>query len=84
MINIDGTEYMTAREAAGRLGLSVGTLRNQRSEGRSPMTYVIHFGRALYPATEVERYARELGRWPTTCGASPHAGCAPSSTTTRR
>ncbi|MFY1687283.1 hypothetical protein [Plantactinospora sp. WMMB782] len=62
MITIDGIDYLTAREAATQLGLSVGTLRNQRSENRSPMTYIISMGRALYPTTEVERYARELGR----------------------
>ncbi|WP_088995501.1 helix-turn-helix domain-containing protein [Micromonospora echinaurantiaca] len=62
MIIIDGTEYMTAREAAAHLGLSVGTLRNQRSEARSPMTYIRQLGRVLYPVSEVERYAREIGR----------------------
>ncbi|MEV4492721.1 helix-turn-helix domain-containing protein [Micromonospora coxensis] len=60
MIIIEGTEYMTAREAAEHLGLSVGTLRNQRSEGRSPMRYIRHLGRVLYPLSEVEAYKRRL------------------------
>lgn len=59
---VDGITYLDTIEAAKRLGLSARTLINQRSEGRSPMRYVKHLGRVLYPLTEVERYGRELGR----------------------
>ncbi|MEV2238783.1 helix-turn-helix domain-containing protein [Micromonospora sp. NPDC049891] len=62
MLIIDGTEYLTAREAAEHLGVSAATLRNQRSMGRSPMTYIVHLGRVLYPVEQVEAYAQKLGR----------------------
>ncbi|WBC17473.1 helix-turn-helix domain-containing protein [Micromonospora sp. WMMA1998] len=62
METIDGRTYLTATEAAERLGVSVGTLRNQRSDRRSPMRYIKYLGRVLYPLTEVEAYARTACR----------------------
>ncbi|MFI7649995.1 hypothetical protein ACIBTZ_28520 [Micromonospora sp. NPDC049460] len=59
---IDGVAYVEPAEAARRLGLSLRTLANQRHEDRSRMRYIKLAGRVLYPVTEVERYARELGR----------------------
>lgn len=59
---IEGIAYLTVAEAAARLGLSVGTLNNHRAERRSPMQYIKHLGRVLYPRKEVEAYARALGR----------------------
>ncbi|ADU07184.1 hypothetical protein ML5_1650 [Micromonospora sp. L5] len=62
MHTIEGIAYLTVAEAAARLGVSVGTLNNHRAERRSPMRYVKHLGRVLYPLSEVEAYARTVGR----------------------
>jgi hypothetical protein len=59
---IEGIAYLTVAETAERLGVSVGTLNNHRAERRSPMRYIKHLGRVLYPRVEVEAYARTLGR----------------------
>ncbi|GGM90249.1 helix-turn-helix domain-containing protein [Dactylosporangium sucinum] len=68
---IDGIAYLTVAEAADRLWLSVGTLNNQRTERRSPMRYVKQLGRVLYPRSEVEAYARTLGRPLAPAGGAP-------------
>ncbi|MGC5381242.1 hypothetical protein ACPXB1_22480 [Micromonospora sp. DT68] len=59
---IDGITYLTTAETAARLGLSIGTLSNQRTEHRSPMKWARLLGAVVYPLAEVERYAREIGR----------------------
>ncbi len=62
MYEVDGVAYLDTLTAAKRLGLSARTLINQRSEGRSPMRYIKHLGRVLYPLAEVEAHARTACR----------------------
>ncbi|GAB3986135.1 helix-turn-helix domain-containing protein [Plantactinospora veratri] len=62
MITIDDIDYLTPNEAAERLGVTPATMRNWRSDGRSPVPYRKLLGKILYPLAEVERVARERGR----------------------
>ncbi|MDQ1044307.1 helix-turn-helix domain-containing protein [Streptomyces sp. V4I2] len=62
MLNVNGTRYLTTAETAERLGLSAGHLRNQRSDGRSPLPFVRIGPSVFYAEADVIRLAEERNR----------------------
>lgn len=62
MFRIEGTNYMTVREAARRLGLHAGSVRNWRANGVEPIESVKLGASVLYRVQDVERLAAERGR----------------------
>ncbi|MDQ0793722.1 helix-turn-helix domain-containing protein [Streptomyces sp. B1I3] len=62
MFQIEGTNYMTVRETARRLGLHPGSVRNWRANGVEPIESVKLGASVLYRVQDVERLAVERGR----------------------
>lgn len=46
-------EYITEKEAAKILGLSLGTLRNWRTAGKGPRYYILPYHRVRYLKTDL-------------------------------
>lgn len=60
IVIVEGKPYMTAEYAARRLGVAIGTVRNQTSLSNGFIKPAIHLGRqALYAIADVERVAAE-------------------------
>ncbi|QOV37648.1 helix-turn-helix domain-containing protein [Streptomyces ferrugineus] len=62
MFQIEGTNYMTVRETARRLGVHPGTVRNWRSDGVEPIEGVKLGASVLYRQADVEKLAEERAK----------------------
>ncbi|MFJ7786038.1 hypothetical protein ACIQY8_25740 [Streptomyces albidoflavus] len=61
-VQINGVEMIPARDVAALLGVTVGTFRNQKAEGRFGVEGVRIGSTIYYPLTAVQRLAVERGR----------------------
>lgn len=55
MFDLNGVKYLNTRETAELLGMSAGTLRNQRLNGRETVQSIRIGGSVLYRLSDVER-----------------------------
>jgi excisionase family DNA binding protein len=62
VFQIEGTNYMTVRETARRLGLHPGTVRNWRANGVEPIESLKLGHSVLYRQADVERLAADRGK----------------------
>ncbi|KQX66452.1 helix-turn-helix domain-containing protein [Angustibacter sp. Root456] len=62
MIMIEGTNYMTVRELAHLHGVTVGTARNWRAEGREPVEGLKLGHSVLYREADVLKDIASNGR----------------------
>lgn len=59
MFELGGDHYLSSCETAKRLGISPGTLRNYRSDGRKHVPFKKLAGSVLYSARDVDAYLLE-------------------------